>query len=323
MRQLFSIFAFCLFTFGMTPPTAADGGVIRLIVPSPAGGLPDGLARVLGNQLKLQTGETFVVENKPGASTAIGMRDCGLAKPDGRTFCVTVADSLSYNPHAFANLSYDPEKFIGVAHLGEGTALLFANARSGFSSYKDMLTAAKNSPGRVFFATFGDASRPDVIRRWTNLKAEVEVAGVPYRGFTPATQALVAGEVHIGYMGAGNAKNFVDAGVIRPIAVVGTSRVAAYPTVPTLDELGLDISDLPTYFGLYAPPGTSAEIVARMHANVQNAMESGAMKKFFETYGLGRLNMSQQQFDQYVRVDRRKAGEVFKTLGIKPGAIPE
>lgn len=322
MRLLLSTFAFCWLVLGWVPPSAAQGNPIRIIVPSPAGGISDGLARALGAQLRELTGETFVVDNKAGASTTIGMRECGLAKPDGRTFCVTLADSLAYNPHAFANLSYDADKFIGVAHLGSSNSLILANAGAGFSSYKDLLAAANQKPGHVFWATFGHASLPDVIRRWTNLKAGVEIAAVPYKGFAPATQALVSAEVQIGLMGLGTSKAYVASGVLRPIAVVGKSRAALYPSVPTLDELGLD-TDLPNYFGLYAPPGTPADIVVRMNSLVRKALDRDAMKQFFQTFTLDRVDMSQAQFNQLIQDHRKRAEVVFKAVGIRPGVIPD
>jgi len=322
MRLILSTIALCLLFLGWVPPAAAQGAPIRIIVPFAPGGLLDALARALGVQLRALTGETYIIENKPGASTAIGMRECAMAKPDGRTFCATLADSLSFNPHAFANLPYDPEKFVGVAHLGSGTGVIFAHSGAGFTSYKDVLDAAKQKPGQIFLATYGDASRPDIVRRWTNLKAHVEIAGVPYKGAGPANQALVAGEVQLGYMGLGQAKDFVASGMIRPLAIVGKTRLPVYPSVPSLGELGLDM-DLPSYFGLYAPPGTPADVVNRMHGMVQKAIESDALKKFAETHAHTWVNMSQPQFEQFVRNDRRQAGEVFKSLGIKPGVISQ
>jgi tripartite-type tricarboxylate transporter receptor subunit TctC len=322
MRLLPSL-ASAFLALSLALPASAQGtSPIRLIVPSPAGGMSDGLARTLGAQLRELTGETVVVENRAGASTAIGMRECGAAKPDGRTFCITLADSLSYNPHVFANLPYDPEKFVGVAHLGAGNALILANGASGLSSYKDLLAAAKQGPGRVFWATFGDASLPDVIRRWTNQKSGVEITGVPYKGFAPANQALLAGETQVGLVGIGVSKAFVATGALKPIAVVGKSRSALYPSVPTLEELGLDMG-LPSYFGLYAPPGTSPAGIGRMHGLVQKALDSDAMKQFFQASTLDRAEMSQAQFDQFIRADRKRAAEVFKSLGIKPGVLPE
>jgi tripartite-type tricarboxylate transporter receptor subunit TctC len=208
-----------------------------------------------------------------------------------------------------------------VAHLGASNSIIVANARSGISSYRDLLAASKQ-PGRIFWATFGDASMPDVIRRWTNLKAGVEITGVPYKGFAPATQALVAGEVQVGLGGLGTTKGFLASGALKPIAIIGSARSELYPAVPTLEELGLDFG-LPNYFGLYAPPGTPADVATRMHANVQKALDSAAMKQVFQAYTLDRLDMSQQQFDRYIRDHRKRAGEVFKALGIRPGAIPE
>jgi tripartite-type tricarboxylate transporter receptor subunit TctC len=322
MRLFQSTAIALLLALGAAAPAAAQGSTVRIIVPSPAGGLSDGIARALSAQLRELTGDTYVVENRAGASTTIGMRECGLAKPDGRTFCITLADSLSYNPHVFAKLPYDAEKFIGVAHLGAGNALILVNPSFGFSTYKDLLSAAKQRPGGVFWATFGDASLPDVIRRWTNLKAGVEIAGVPYKGLAPAQQGLIAGEVQAGLVGIGASKAFVASGALKPVAVVGKSRAALYPSVPTLNELGLDMG-LPSYFGLYAPRGTPPAVVARTHALVQKALESEAMKQFSQNYTLDRIEMTQPQFDQFIRTDRKRAAEVFKALGIRPGVIPD
>jgi len=301
---------------------AQDPALVRIIVPSPAGGLSDAFARVLAAPLKDIAGQLYIVENRPGASTSIGMAECGRAPPDGRTFCLTLADSLAYNPHVFKRLPYDADRFLGVAHLGWSNGLIVVNSNAEFSTYREMLAHAKKRPRTIFWATWGDASLPDVFLRWTNLKAGVEIEAVPYKGGAPANQSILAAETQVTYMGIGLSRQHVLKGTIRPVAATGKSRSALYPDVPTLQEMNLD-PGLPGYFGLYAPPGTPTAILRAMHDHVQKALDTPALQRFLETYTLERSNMNQAQFDQFIRNDRKRAGEVFRQLGFNPAPVAE
>jgi len=293
---------------------------IRIIVPSPAGGQVDNLARALSPHLRELTGQPILVENKPGASTTIGMRECALARPDGLTFCMSVPDSLSYNPFVFAKLPYDPAAFVGIAHLGWTNGLIVSNTGAKFSSFKEMLVVAKAGGAPVFWATWGEASIPDVYLKWTNHRAGASIEAVPYKGAAPGNQAVLAGEAQVTYMGIGVSRPHVQKGTVRPLAATGKSRSPLYPDIPTLNELGLD-PGLPGYFAFYAPPGTPDAIARRMHTLVQAALATPALTQFRETYAMEAADMSLEQFQQFMATDRHRAGEVLRSLGFKPTTV--
>jgi tripartite-type tricarboxylate transporter receptor subunit TctC len=293
---------------------------IRIIVPWPAGGQVDSLARVLAPHLRESSGHPVLVENKPGASSAIGMRECALAKPDGFTFCMSVPDSLSYNPHVFDKLPYDPTAFVGIAHLGWTNGLIVGNSSARFASLKEALAAGKGSGAPVFWATWGDASIPDVYLRWINHRSATRIEAVPYKGAAPANQAVLAGEAQVTYMGLGVSRPHVLKGTVRPLAATGKHRSTLYPDVATLDELGLD-PGLPGYFAFYAPPGTPDAIVRHMHTQLQAALDTPTLRQFRATYAMDAPDMNLEQFQRFMAADRQRAGDVFRALGFQPSSI--
>src|SRR5687767_11516721 len=179
-------------------------GPIRIIVPYAAGGVTDALARITGTQVAEAVGHPVIVENRPGASSMLGMQACANAAPDGHTLCIAVADSLSYNPQMFANLPYDPDKsFAPVMRLALTNNLLVANAKTPFNTYKEMIAYAKANPGKLNWSTWGPATLPDLYRRWVSFQAGVNIQAIPYRGLAQAGPAVYTGEADITYMGFG------------------------------------------------------------------------------------------------------------------------
>ena len=179
-------------------------GPVRVIVPYSAGGLADALARTISALVSEAIGQPVIVEDRPGASSIIGMEACAKARPDGQTLCLTVADSLSYNPQLFAKLPYDPDKsFVPIIRLAWTNNLLVANAKAPFNTYKDMIAYAKANPGKLNWGTWGPATLPDLYLRWISSNAGVNITAIPYGGAAKANIAVYSGEVDITYMGFG------------------------------------------------------------------------------------------------------------------------
>lgn len=312
---------------GFARPVIAQtypNGPIRIIVPYAAGGLADALARTTGGKVAEAVGQPVIVENRPGASSIIGMEACANAKPDGQTVCLTVADSLSYNPQLFANLPYDPDKsFAPVIRLAWTNNLLVANAKTPFSTYKDMIRYAKANPGKLNWGTWGPGTLPDLYLRWISFTAGIEIEAIPYKGgAAQANQALYSGEVDMTYMGFGVAAPHIAAGTIKPLVAVGSKRSALMPDLPSLGEEGGD-PGLAGYFGLFAPAGTPKPIVAQLNAEFAKAIDTPQVQAFYKASTLIAEANTPDEFAAFAKGDRKAAAKIFKSIGIMPQAVPQ
>lgn len=313
---------------GRFAPTAIaqnyPSGPIHIIVPYAAGGLTDALARTTGAKVADAVGQPVIVENRPGASSIIGMEACANAKPDGQTVCLTVADSLSYNPQLFAKLPYDPDKsFTPIIRLAWTNNLLVANAKAPFSGYKEMIKYARANPGKLNWGTWGPATLPDLYLRWICFLAGVDIQAIPYKGgAAQANQAVYAGEVDMTYMGFGVAAPQIAAGTIKPLVAVGSKRSPLMPDLPSLGEEGGD-PGLAGYFGLFAPAGTPKPIVERLNAEFAKAIGTPEVQAFYKASTLVAEPNTPDDFAAFAKADREAAAKVFKSIGVTPQAAPQ
>ncbi|MBN9429123.1 MAG: tripartite tricarboxylate transporter substrate binding protein [Burkholderiales bacterium] len=295
---------------------------IRIIVPYGPGGPTDSIARVFAQEVSKTIGRPVIVENQPGASSVIGMQACANAPADGHTLCLTVGDSLSYNPYLFKTLPYDPfNDFAPVINLARGNSLLVANAASPFSNYKELVTQSKASPGKFNWGTWGASTTPDVYLQWVKHVAGIDIVGVPYKGAVPTLTALLSGEINVTFMSIGFALQNIKAGKIKPIAVVGDKRSSVLPEVAALAEDGAD-PGLASYFGVFAPAKTPRAVVEQLNAHFGQALATPAVKEFLRIQTLDGVGGSPAAFESFVKADQKRAAEIFRTLGIKPGDSP-
>jgi tripartite-type tricarboxylate transporter receptor subunit TctC len=295
---------------------------VHVIVPFAAGGLVENISRTLGVLFQESTGQPFVVEVRPGGSSIIGMNACAKSAPDGYTMCITVADSLSYNPALFSDLPYNPDTdFAPVINLAWSNNLLVANAKSPFNSYKEMIAYAKANPGKINWATWGPASLPDLYLQWIKRNAGVDITGIPYKGAGAGNPAVLSGEADITYMGFGVATPFIKAGKIKPIVTIGDQRSPFMKELPTLAEEGGD-PGLRGYFGAFAPGRTPKPIVDRLNAELAKAIKSPKMQEFYRTFTLEAVDNTPEEFAAFVKKDRETAIKVFRSIGIKPSNAP-
>ncbi len=295
---------------------------IKMIIPYVPGGAIDASARTVGAAAGDSLGQPIVIENRPGGSSIIGMQACAKSPPDGYTLCMTVADSLSYNPHMFRNLPYDPDRdFAPVINLVRGVSMLFASGNAPFASVKDMVAYAKANPGKINWGTWGVASIPDIYLQWLKHQAGVDIAAVPYKGAGQAVPAALSGEVDVTFMAIGAVLPHIKSGKVKPLAVVGRERSALLPDVPALAETGLD-PGLRSYFGIFAPGGTPRPIVERLNAEFNKALQVPKVQQFFHAQTLEIVGGSADQFAQFLKEDRAIAGKVFQAIGVKPSDAP-
>jgi tripartite-type tricarboxylate transporter receptor subunit TctC len=295
---------------------------IRMIVPYGVGGPTDATARLFAREAAVALGQPIVVDNVPGASSIIGMQSCASAPADGHTICLTVADSLSYNPLLFKSLPYDPNNaFAPVINLTRANSLIVANGAAPFSSMKELVDYSKANPGKLNWGTWGASTLPDVYRQWIEKKAGVTILGVPYKGAVPTLTGLLGGEINLTFMSIGFALPHIKAGKIKPIAVVGNQRSPILPDVSALGELGLD-PGLGSYFGVFAPAKTPTGVVGQLNAAFAKVLATPAGQDFLKLQTMDAVGGSPADFALVVKKDQQKAAETFEFLGIKPSANP-
>jgi tripartite-type tricarboxylate transporter receptor subunit TctC len=299
-----------------------DSRVMHVIVPYPAGGVTDAVARGLAAQLGESTGRTVVVDNRPGASTVIGMQQCARAAPDGLTVCITNPDSLSYGPQLFSRLPYDVERdFAPVINLGFTNNLLVAKSGAPFDTYREMIAYAKAHPGKLNWGTWGAATLPDVYLRWIAHRAGVDIVAIHYKGASGTIPAIMSGEVDITYMGFGTALPLIRAGKMKALVATGERRSAYMPDLPSLAEEGGD-PGLPSYFGVFAPGATPPAELERLNAEFAKAIRAEAVQALYRLLTLDAVPSSVVQFAAFTRADRANAANVFRSVGITPGESP-
>ncbi len=289
---------------------------IRIIVPSVAGGVLDGLVRVVAQQVAAAIGEPVVVENRPGGNSVTAMVACAKAAPDGYTLCAAAADALSYNPHLFAELPYDPDRDLTpVIQLTTIQGVIVARADAPFGSISEMVAFAKAQPGVLNWATLGPGSISRVYLAWIRHQTDADITDIPYKGVAQAVPALLAGEVHLHYVGLGFVLNQIQAGKLKPLAVTGRRRSPILPEVPALEETVGDPA-LTSYFGVLAPAKTSRPIVDRLNAEFATALRTPRVREFLTAQTLEAAGNSPTEFAEFLHADQANAGRILRTIGV-------
>ncbi|MBX9842262.1 MAG: tripartite tricarboxylate transporter substrate binding protein [Xanthobacteraceae bacterium] len=257
------------------PSTAQDypARPVRMVVPFAAGGGTDLVGRIVAQELSKGFNQQFYIENKTGAAGQTGTDLVAKSPADGYTLLWTVTDGLSVLPAVKASIPYKiPNDFVFVASILQLPYAVVANAKSPLKSMAELIAYAKANPGKLNFGSAGVGSAPHLSIALINVTAGMDMVHVPFNGLGPATNALIAGTVDLGLVTPPQAKPLVEGGQIRALAVTGNKRSPALPDVPTLKEVGLNISSIVGY-GMVAPAGTPDPVVARLKEGISKMMQ--------------------------------------------------
>jgi tripartite-type tricarboxylate transporter receptor subunit TctC len=247
---------------------------IKMIVPFPAGGPTDGMARIISDRLGQVLGQTVVVENKGGgAGGSIGAKVVAASDPDGYTILITPGGSLTTGPAVHKNIGYDPAKvFTPVGLLMTSPLIMSVHPNVPAKTIKELVAHAKANPGKLTWGSQGFGTAPHLLAELFKLEEGVSILHVPYRGTAPLLAALVAGEVQIAVDPMTTSLPHVLSGKIRPLAVTSNERVAKLPDVPTVAEAGFPKLRNTFWLGVVAPNGTSPEIISKLNAAFRDAL---------------------------------------------------
>jgi len=316
-----AVFVFGLALALVSPLASAEAyptHSVRLIVPFPAAGTTDILARAIAEKLSSALGQQFVVDNRPGAGGNIGADIVAKAPPDGYTLLMGTVGTQAINPSLYAKMPYDAQKDFAPVVLVAGVPnVLVVNPQLPVRTVPDLIRLAKEKPGAINFASSGNGTSIHLSGELFKSMTNVQMAHIPYKGSAPALTDLIGGQVQIMFDNLPSALPHIKAGKLRAVAVTSTKRAPALPDVPTIAESGIPGFEASSWFGILAPAGTPREIVTRINAEANKALQSPEMKEKLLSQGAEAVGNTPEYFADYIRTETEKWAKVVKESGAK------
>jgi tripartite-type tricarboxylate transporter receptor subunit TctC len=291
---------------------------IRLVVPFPAGGTTDLLARAMAQKLSEALGQQVVVDNRPGAGGNIGSDIVAKSAPDGYTLLMGTVGTHAINVSLYAKMPYDAVKdFVPIVLVAGVPNVLVVHPALPVKTVADLIKLAKDQPGSINFASSGNGTSIHLSGELFKSLTGVQMAHIPYKGSAPALTDLIGGQVQIMFDNLPSALPHIKAAKLRAIAVTSTKRAPALPDLPTIAESGVPGFEASSWFGMLAPAGTPREIVLRINAEVNKALQAGDMKEKLLAQGAEAVGNSPEFFVEYIRSETTKWAKVVKDSGAK------
>jgi tripartite-type tricarboxylate transporter receptor subunit TctC len=290
---------------------------IRIVVPFAPGGGTDVIARTLALEMAKDLGATIIIENKPGAGTIIGTQTVATSDPDGYTLLMgTFANAV--NPSLNAKLPYDPHKdFAAVALVARSFNIVVVNPASAIKSIADLVAAAKSDPDKLSYGTYGTGTSAHLAGELFKSMAKVNLTTVPYKGAAPAITDLLGGQIQVMFTTVASAASLIAAGQLRALAVTSAQRSPAFPELPAVAEAGVPGYAAESWYGLYAPAKTPAEIIDRLNKSAARAVQSEAFKRLGVNEGLVMVASEPAELDRYVRGEEERWRKVIRDANIR------
>lgn len=291
---------------------------VTVIVPFPAGGGTDAFARPLSGQFAKLTGKQLIIDNRGGAGGTLGASIAAKAVPDGYTlFMGAVHHTIA--PSMYPRLDYDIEKdFVPLALLANVPQVLVVNPRNmPFADFKAFIAALRKSPGKYNYGSAGAGTSHHLAGELFKLQTKTFITHIPYRGAGPALQDLISGNVDMMFDGLGSSAAHIKGGRIKALMVAGAKRNPAFPDVPCAGELGLPDYTVTTWYGMWAPKGTPADVQGRIVEDLRKAANTDEIKAVWASNGAEFGNLTPQQFGVFVSSEVKRWTAVVKASGAK------
>ncbi|MFL5106578.1 MAG: Bug family tripartite tricarboxylate transporter substrate binding protein [Xanthobacteraceae bacterium] len=291
---------------------------VKMIVPFPAGGGTDAIARIVAKYLTQRLGQQVFVENRGGANGGIGLQALAVADPDGYTIATSSDTPLTVNPSLYSKLPYEPLRdFVPVTTLVRFPGMLAVHPSVPVRSIAELIALAKEKPGGLTYASAGVGNFSHLAMELFSLKAGVKLLHVPYKGTGPASLALVAGDVQMGFNNVSTLFQNMQAGQVVALGVAEPKRMPDLPNVPAVAET-LPGFEMAPWAGIIVPAKTPKEIVTRLSQETIAVMRDPEVVKLLTEQQLTPYSLEAPEFEKLVRQDHEKWAAVIKTAGIKP-----
>jgi tripartite-type tricarboxylate transporter receptor subunit TctC len=292
---------------------------LRLVVPFPAGGATDALARVIAQAMTPALGQPVAVENRAGAAGAIGAEAVARAAPDGHSFLMSTSSTHAVLPAVQPRMPYDAEKdFASIGLVATATNILIASPKLPANNVAELIALAKSRPGTLNFASSGTGTVTHLIGEMFRMRAGIQVEHVPFRGGVQAVPGLVDGSIQFLFDSVVWSLPLIREGRIRGLAVTASRRSALAPDMPTVSESGLSGFEGDTWFGLSAPAGTPPAALAKLSGALQAALRAPGTAEALARFGAEpAADASPGAFDALIAADKAKWGAVVREAGVK------
>jgi tripartite-type tricarboxylate transporter receptor subunit TctC len=289
---------------------------VRLMVPYPAGGPNDVLARMVGIKLGEGWGQQVVVENRPGAGGNLALEIAARAAPDGYTM-VLPAMAYAVNPMIYSKVPYTFAQFAPVTIVAKGPLVLVVTPTSGINSVKDLIAAAKAKPGELQYASGGNGSSLHLAGELFKYTAGVDVLHIPYKGTNDFIPDLLSGRVPISFSSPLVMQAHVKAGRLKALAMTSLKRAPGWTDVPTINEAGVKGYEMDAWYAILVPSGTPPPLVERLNKAIAQALHANDLQEKLAGLGMGAVASSSVDAAKYIDNERQKWGKVVKAANIR------
>jgi tripartite-type tricarboxylate transporter receptor subunit TctC len=305
------------------PPVGAASAVpnyptrpITLIVPYPAGGGNDVIARLVGDKMSASLGQPIIIENRAGAGSTIGTRDVARSKPDGYTLLIATS-ALAINPSLYPDAGYDPKAdFAPVGLIASSANLVLVRASLPVHSIAQLIALAKDEPGKLNFASTGTGTSTHLAAELFAAMAGVRLTAIPYKGVAPAVTDLLGEHVDLMFCPSASVVGLVRQGQLRALAVTGAKRTPLFPDLPTVSEAGVPGYAAELHYGIVAPAGTPPAVIAKLNASLNLALADTSVRNRFALDGAETLPGTPDAYAADIANEQSKWSAIIKKSGV-------
>ena len=291
---------------------------VRLIVPWAAGGSTDSIGRILGQKLAEYTSQQWIIDNRGGATGTLGHAFASKAAPDGYTLLLGTNSTFAIAPHLYKNIPYDNDTAFAPSSLvAVNPQILTVHTSLPVKTAKDLIALARVQPGQIVFSSAGVGATSHMATELLMNMAKIKMTHVPYKGGGPSFQALLGGETALSFVDAITVAPHAQTGRLRALATSTLTRTPLMPSVPTVHESGLPNFESVTSFGMFAPAGTSRDIVAKVNRDVMRAVAATDVKDKLKAQGVDAVGSSPDALVTHQKQETAKWGKVIREQGIR------
>jgi tripartite-type tricarboxylate transporter receptor subunit TctC len=290
---------------------------VRVVVGFGAGGVADILGRYVCEKLTKYNGQTFVIDNRPGAGGNIGAGIVARANPDGYQLLYTPGSVLSMNPSLYSKVPFDAGSFAPVSLLADMAVLLVVHPKNAAKNINEFISAAKRDPGKAFFSSPGAGSSLHLSIELFQRTAGVVIQHIPYKSGGEAVTAVLSGQATGSFVNPPVVMSQVKAGTLKALAVAGSTRLPQLPDIPTTNEAGLSGFDIASWFGVVAPANTPRSLIVQLSTQIAGALREPDVQQRLIELGVRPIGSNPDEFSEFLKKDRAKWDGIIRAANIR------